>query len=245
MRTELQIVTPEGTARATEHRPDGAGPFPGALFLMDGPGLRETLREMADRLAAQGYLVLLPDLFYRSPGYPPFNPKTLWGDPAERARVSALIGAATVPAIAMRDVGLFLDALQARPGVKPGPVACFGYCMGGSLTLRAAAAHPDRIAAAGVIHPGRPATDAPDSPHLGAPKIRAQVYVAAADNDPSFTAEQRERLKAALDAAGVKNEVEFYAGKGHGFAVPDLPPYDEKAAEKHWDRLLRLFHETL
>ena len=241
---KLQVRTADGLVECTEHRPDSAGPWPAVLFFMDALGVRDAMRAMADRLAESGYHVLLPNLFYRSGAFPPFDPKTFWSNPDERGRLMALIGSLT-PDAAMRDVGAYLDTLAATPGVKSGKVGCVGYCMGGMLAVRAAAAFPNRIAAAASIHGGSLVTDKPDSPHLGAPSIRGRVYVGAADNDRSFTPEQRQALEAALRAAGVRHTVELYAGAQHGFAVPDLPVYDPAASEQHWDRVLRLFEETL
>ena len=108
-----------------------------------------------------------------------------------------------------------------------------------------AAALPDRIAAVAAIHAGNLVTDAPDSPHLGAPKIRARLYLGVADNDASATPAQQASLKEALDAAGVRYQLELYSGAAHGFAVPDFTVYDEAAAEKHWERVLALFDEEL
>ena len=117
--------------------------------------------------------------------------------------------------------------------------------MGAGLALRAAGAYPDRIVAVGGFHGGRLATDAPDSPHLLAPRIKAKVYVAGADEDAGFPPEQADRLRKALTAAGVENTVEIYAGARHGYAPPDMPVYDEAAAERHWRALLALLHDTL
>jgi carboxymethylenebutenolidase len=145
----------------------------------------------------------------------------------------------------MRDTGAFLDWLAARPDVEGRKVGVTGYCMGAGIALRAAGAYPDRIAAVGGFHGGRLATDEPDSPHLLAPKIQARVYVGGADEDAGFPPEQADRLRKALTAAGVENTVEIYAGARHGYAPPDMPVYDEAAAERHWRELLRLLEDTL
>ncbi len=241
---KLQIRTADGLVDCTEHRPDGPGPWPAVLFFMDALGVRDTLRGMADRLADHGFYVLLPNLFYRSGTYEPFDPRTFWSNPDERSRIMGLIATLT-PDRVKRDVAAYLDAISAAPDVKSDKVGCVGYCMGGMISLRVAAMFPDRIAAAASIHGGFLATDKPDSPHLGAPDIRGRIYVGAAEGDRAFTAEQRQMLETALRAAGVRHTVELYTGAHHGFAVPDFPVYDQAASERHWERVLQLFNETL
>jgi carboxymethylenebutenolidase len=129
--------------------------------------------------------------------------------------------------------------------VKGDKVGATGYCMGAALALRAAGNFPDRVAAAAGFHGGRLATDDPGSPHLLAPKIKAKVYVSGADEDAGFPPEQADRLRDALTAAGVDNEVTIYPGAKHGYAPPDMPVYNEAAAERHWRELVKLLDETL
>ena len=137
------------------------------------------------------------------------------------------------------------EALAAQPDVKPGKVGTTGYCMGGGMVLRAAGTFPDRIGAAAAFHGGNLATDQADSPHLLAPKIKAKVYVAGADEDAGFPPEQADRLRDALNAAGVDNEVTIYKGAKHGYAPTDMPVYDREASERHWREMVKLFDETL
>jgi carboxymethylenebutenolidase len=151
----------------------------------------------------------------------------------------------TDPERSTRDTRAFLDWLSTQPLVKGRKVGVTGYCMGGGLALRAAGEFPERIAAAAAFHAGRLATDAPESPHLLAPRIKAKVYVGGADEDAGFPPEQADRLRDALDAAGVENTVEIYAGARHGYAPPDMPVYDEPAAERHWRELVALLDQTL
>jgi carboxymethylenebutenolidase len=145
----------------------------------------------------------------------------------------------------MRDVGACLDWLSLQPQVKGDKVGCTGYCMGGGIALRAAGTFPDRIVAAGAFHGARLATDAPDSPHLLAPQIKARVLIGGADEDAGFPPEQAERLREALTAAGVQNTVEIYPGARHGYAPPDMPVYNKAAAERHWRELLDLLDAAL
>jgi carboxymethylenebutenolidase len=128
--------------------------------------------------------------------------------------------------------------------VKPGPIGVTGYCMGGLMSLTAAGTYPDRIAAAAAYHPGRLATDAPDSPHLLAPKMRARIYVAGATDDANFPDDMKQRLSEALEGAGVEHSVETYPAK-HGWVPRDTPVYDAAAAERHWATLLSLFDAAL
>jgi carboxymethylenebutenolidase len=243
-RQELEIRTADGVMDCHLVRPDGEGPCRAVIFYMDGLGRRAALHEMAARLAGEGYLVLLPNLFYRSGAFASFNGATVWSDDAERARLMALVQAVTL-AGAMRDTAALLELLAASADVAAGPVGCVGYCLGGGVALTAAATFPERIAAAASIHGARLATDAPDSPHRGAAKIRGRVYVGIAENDRNFAPEQRERLRGALEAGQVRFELEVYPGVSHGFAVTDTPVYDRAAAERHWERVLRLLAEAL
>jgi carboxymethylenebutenolidase len=212
---------------------------------MDAPAIRPALFSMAERLAGYGYAVLLPDMFWRAGPYAPIDVKAVFGDEAKRREVFGKLMGSTNAEKAMRDTGAFLDWLGKRQDVKAGKVGVTGYCMGAGIALRAAATYPDRIGAVGGFHGGRLATDEPDSPHLLAPKIRARVYIGGADEDAGFPPEQADRLREALTAAGVDNTVEIYAGARHGYAPPDMPVYDEAAAERHWNELSKLLDETL
>jgi carboxymethylenebutenolidase len=243
--TEVAIPTPDGDARAFFFLPDGKGPWPAVIFYMDAPAIRPALFQMSERLAGEGYAVLLPDMFWRAGPYEPIDIKKVFGDERLRREAFAKLMTSTDPERSMRDTGAFLDWLAARPEVKGDKVGVTGYCMGAGIALRAAGAYPDRIAAVGGFHGGRLATDEPNSPHLLAPRIKARVYVGGADEDAGFPPEQADRLRDALSAAGVANTVEIYAGARHGYAPPDMPVYDEAAAERHWRELLKLLRETL
>jgi carboxymethylenebutenolidase len=242
---QVAIPTPDGEARAYTFHPEGEDPFPGVIFFMDGPGIRPALFQMCERLAGNGYFVLLPDMFWRVGPYEPINIAEAFRDDASRRAFFAKFMSSTDPEKSTRDTGAFLDWMSKQQGANGGKVGCTGYCMGGALSLRAAGNFPDRIVAAAAFHGGRLATDAPDSPHLLAPNIKAKVYVAGADEDAGFLPEQADRLRAALDAANVDNVVEIYKGAKHGYAPPDMPVYDKDASERHWREMLKLFGETL
>jgi carboxymethylenebutenolidase len=164
--------------------------------------------------------------------------------PEERKLLQAKFFPVARPALIMADTKAFLDYLAAQPDVKPGGIGTTGYCMGGLMSLTAAGTHPDHIAVAAAFHPGRLATDALDSPHLLAPKIKARVYVAGAIEDTSFPDDMKARLEAALASGGVSHKVETYPAK-HGWVLRDTPVYDSAAAERHYETLLALFDEVL
>jgi carboxymethylenebutenolidase len=225
--------------------PEGRGPFPAVLFFMDGRGIRPALFEMGERLARAGYYVLLPDLFYRAGPYEAPGPRVFTDQPEERKRwFEKYIGTVT-PANARADTALFLDFLAQQSAVKKGPLGTTGYCMGGALSLAAAAHFPERVAAAASYHGGNLATDSADSPHRLVGRITGRVYVAGAIEDGSFPDTQRERLRGALEATGVVHTVETYAGARHGWVPPDSAVHDPAAAERHWTTLLALYAETL
>jgi carboxymethylenebutenolidase len=248
-RTAIEIATGDGTCPASLFRPDaGGGPWPGVLMYMDGIGMRPALFPIAQRIADAGHVVLLPDLFYRAGPYEAPEPKLLFSDPAVREafrkRVQMPPAAST-----MRDTAAFLDTLAARPEMRPSKVGVHGYCMGGRFALMAAGTFPDRIAAAASFHPGGLATDAPDSPHLLAPRMGGargvKIYVAGADQDPNFPDDMKQRLEEALTAAGVDHRVETYAGMRHGWVPSDTPVHSPEGAERHFKMLLDFYASTL
>jgi carboxymethylenebutenolidase len=242
---EIAMPTPDGAARAFTFQPEGQGPWPGAIIFMDAPAIRPALWEMGERLAKHGYFVLLPDLFWRAGPYAPINVKEVFADEAKRREAFGKLTGSTNPEKQLVDAKAALDYLAGNPNVKPGKVAITGYCMGCGVVMRVAGTYPDRIAAAAGFHGGRLATDSPESPHLLAPKITAKVLVAGADEDAGFPPEQADRLREALTAAGVENEITIYKGARHGYACRDLPVYNEEAAERHWTELFKLLDGTL
>jgi carboxymethylenebutenolidase len=246
-RTPVTIETRDGKCPASVFRPEsGAGPWPAVLFFMDGVGIRPALFEMGERMAQHGFFVLLPDMFYRQGPYAPLEPKALFSaapDSEIRRSMMAKMGALTPEALAS-DTKAFLDFLAAQADVKQPKVGATGYCMGGGMALRAAAAFPERVVAAGSFHGARLATDAPDSPHLLAPKIKAKVLVAGAHEDQFFPEEQRVKLDEALTKAGVDHRTEIWPAK-HGWVPSDTPVHDEEQAERHYEELFALFDGQL
>lgn len=239
-RTDVTVRTEDGSCAAMLHTPSSRGSWPAVILYPDAAGVRETFAAMADRLAGLGYAVLLPDIYYRTGGYTPFDAATVFSDPTERERLRSLAASVTAEMI-VRDGGAFLGFLAGRPEVSGIGAGTTGYCMGGRTSLIVAGHYPDQVAAAASFHGGRlAAMDDPDSPYLLADRIRARVYVAAAENDEHFPPEQHERLHQALTAAGVPHTIDVYPA-AHGFAVPDNPTYDAAADERHWAALTELY----
>ncbi|WLW58132.1 dienelactone hydrolase family protein [Streptomyces sp. YU58] len=245
--TFVDIVTADGTADAYVSRPDDGRAHPGVLMYQDAFGVRPHLRAMADRLAASGYTVLVPNVFYRH-GRTPVVELPEFIDMASRPdiveKVVPLMEALT-PELAERDAGAYLGWFGRSPLVTDGPVGITGYCMGARLALYTAGTHPDRVAAVAGFHGGDLASEAPDSPHLLAGRITAELYFAHADEDPSMSEEQVRRLEKALADAGVDHRCEVYEGAHHGYTQSDTAAYDPAAAERHWTELLALFGRVL
>ena len=242
--TKIEIETRDGRCPSYIYHPTGTGPWPAVLMFMDGLGIRPAMLEVGERLATHGYFVLLPDLFYRSGPYEPMDARSVFSDPEKRKILMEKFFAHATQANIMSDTRAFLDYLATRPDVKSGGIGTTGYCMGGLMSLTAAGMYPDLIVATASYHGGRLATDAPDSPHLLAPKIKARVYIAGATEDASFTDDMKARLEDALTQAGVDHVIETYPAK-HGWVFRDIPVYDAAAAERHWQTMVALFDAKL
>lgn len=229
---QIAIRTAAGVCPAYD-----VGTGPSVLLLIDGIGMRPAMQTMAERLAAAGYRVLMPDLFYRLGPYTAYEPALLFRDLEIRTEWWKRLATVASTELIVHDIKAYLAELD-------GPVGVTGYCMGGRLALAAAGTYPDRIVAAAAYHPGNVATDAPDSAHLLAPNITARVYVGAASDDATFPVEQQQRLTTAFDAAHVRYQLEVYSAK-HGWVPTDTPVHDPAGAEKHWQTLEALLSRTL
>ncbi len=238
-RTTDTVTTADGTCPVSIHTPTGAGPWPAVIMYPDAGGVRPTFRAMADKLAGYGYTVLVPDVYYRDGDWPPFMMTTVFEDPAERSRLLTMISKVT-PEIMAGDATALFDYLSKRPEVSGASFGTTGYCLGGRISLVVAGRLPGRVAAAMSFHGGGLATEDPDSPHLLADRMRAAVYIGAAQNDKSFTTADRTLLDHALTEAGVEHTIDCYSAF-HGFAVPDNGPYDEPAARRHWRAMESFF----
>lgn len=222
------------------HKGDG----PGVVFLTDIRGIRSATREMAARLAKDGYSVLLPNVFYRTGKPPLFDFNFVFGEERTMQRFAQLVTPLTPDAME-RDAASFTAELAELPGVRAGLQGVVGHCFTGPMALRVAAACPDRIGAAVSFHGGGIVTDAPTSPHLVLPRVRAPLYFAHAENDGLMPAKAIASLESALAAWGGKYESEIYAGARHGWTALDSEVYDEAAAERAHAKLLELFRTAL
>ena len=239
---QILIRTRDGECPLHVVTPTDSGSWPAVIFYMDAGGIRPAVLDMAQRLAGAGYVVLVPDLFYRYGAYGPFVPREVFaGD--FRAILGPLM-ATTGNDKAADDTEALLAYLDTRNDVAGRKVGGVGFCMGGGMALSAAGTYPDRFAAVASFHGGNLATDAPTSPHLFAPKLQAEIYVAAAENDRSYPPEMAERLEQALVQAGVRYSTDTYPA-AHGWMMPDFPVYDHAEAERGWVEMLALFDRSL
>jgi carboxymethylenebutenolidase len=235
----VEIQTGDGMCPAALSIPDGEGPWPAVIMFPDAGGMRDVMRQMGERLCGLGYVVLVPDFYYRYGPYEPVDMLTVFQNQESMERIMAMMRGYTADMV-IGDARAFVEYLDSLPEKKPGGVGTTGYCMGGRLSLIAAGALGGRIAAAASFHGGNLAEDDPDSPHHKAGAIKATVYVAGAIEDQSFTDQQKDRLDKALSEAGVVHTIETYPAH-HGFAVPDNASYNEAAAERHWQAMENLF----
>lgn len=249
----IDLETTAGTDHTQLVAPEGDGPWPAFVLCTDAGGQRPAMLEIAGRLADLGYLVAIPDLYFRVGKLQDLLPEgekdrpiitAIFGDAAVRKRWFQRFYVSAIADETVRiGVGAVLDHLAARPDVT-GKVGTTGYCMGGNISLRIATIFGDRIAATASFHGGGLVTAAPDSPHLRAAAVRSRVYVAGATEDETFTDEARRTLEAALTGAGVEHTIEVYPGR-HGFAVTDNPTHDAACEARHFSALEALYAATL
>jgi carboxymethylenebutenolidase len=249
---DVGIKTPDGLCDAAFVAPS-AGTHPGVVLWPDAFGLRPTMREMARRLAGAGYAVLVPNPFYRV-GRAPFYESAAhvdFHDDAVMAKLKPLMGSIGAPGAVEKDAPAFTAFLDAQPQVdRARKIGTQGYCMGGALVVRTAAAVPDRIGAGASFHGGGLVTDKPDSPYLLAPKIKARMYFAIASNDDQRQPDAKDKLRKAFEDARVPVQVEVYPAR-HGWCVPDMPSengvplYSQADAERAWSALLALYKTAL
>ena len=241
---EIEIRTPEGTSDGMMYRSEDRCRLPGVIFLTDIGGIRPSQREMAQRLAGEGYTVLLPNVFYRVGRPPLIDFPVKIGEERTMKRIGELSGSLTPEAVE-RDASAYVNFLSDDESVADGPMGVVGYCFSGALAMRVAAARPDRIAAAASFHGGRLFTDAPTSPHLLLPRIKAELYFGHAIQDQSMPREAIENLNHALQAWTGQHKGEIYDGAYHGWTVPDSPAYNHLQAERAFQKLKELFGRAL
>jgi carboxymethylenebutenolidase len=250
--TEVEIKTPDGTCDAAFIHPSG-GSHPGVLIWPDAFGLRPSMREMAKRLAAQGYSVLVPNPFYRMGKAPFFTDASNVDFGKERGKIGPLMGSVTADGNAEKDAIAYIAFLDEQKQVnKSKKIGTQGYCMGGGLVVRTAATVPDRVGAGASFHGGGLVTDKPNSPHLLAPKIKAKMYFGIAMSDDKQQPDAKDKLKEAFLAANNPAEIEVYGDAYHGWCVTDMPKqadgaptYNKPDAEKAWAKLTTLYKGSL
>lgn len=243
--TDVEVHTPDGTADAVLFVPDGNGSWPAVLVWPDAMGLRPVFRDMGRRLAAEGYVVLVPNHYYRVKRAPVLEEAFDFNIPEDRAKLTPLTASVTLEGTAS-DAVAYLAFLDAQPQTdKTKTAGVQGYCMGGALAFRTAASAPARVGAVASFHGGRLATDRPTSPHLLIPQTNAEYLVAVADNDDQADPAAKDTLAAAFAAAKRPSKVEVYEGAAHGWTVKGSQVYDEPAAEKAWSELLALYKRAL
>jgi carboxymethylenebutenolidase len=252
--TNVEIRTPDGTCDAAFIHP-ATGSHPAVVIWPDAFGLRPSMRDMAKRLATDGYSVLVPNPFYRVAKAPLFEDASNFnfGDPAQRSKLTPLMGSINAEGAAERDATAFIAWLDTQRQVdRNKKVGTQGYCMGGALVVRTAAAVANRVGAGASFHGGGLVTPNPNSPHLLAPKIKARMFFAIAANDDAQQPDAKTKLKEAFDAAKVPVEIEVYPQAQHGWCVPDMPKqpngqpiYNKPDAERAWGKLLALYKVAL
>ncbi len=248
---DVEIRTPSGLCDAALVHPQGKGSWPAAIMFPDAFGLRPTMRDMAKRLAVQGYAVLVPNPFYRSTKAPGIGPNFDFQNPDDRAKLTALRAPLTNDGV-MQDAIAFVGFLDAQAVVnKKAGIGVAGYCMGGTMTMQAAAGVPGRIRAGASFHGGGLVTDKPESPHLLVPKMKARYYFGIAANDDESQPDAKTKLGDAFKAAHLQATIEVYEGTIHGWCVKDMPSrggkpiYNEAQAERAWSELSKLFKGAL
>ena len=237
----LDIPTADGAMNTFVVHPEENGPHPVVLFYMDAPGKREELHDMARRFAAVGYYVILPNLYYR-------KSRDFWLKERTESGMAEMFGYMNTLDRNTTEVDTvaLLEFADAQPQANASRIGAVGYCMSGPFVMWAAAAFPGRINSIASIHGANMATDAPDSPHLMASKIKCETYFACAEIDKWAPPADIQKLEASLKAAGTAHRIEWYPAVEHGFVFPKRAGiYNQAAAERHWERMFNLFARTL
>ena len=234
---EIDLATAAGEMNTFITRPDSVGPHPVVIFLMDAPGKREELHDMARRIATVGYYVMLPNLYYRTA-------REFVMGPDKREEMFGHMNSLT-NALVCEDIQVMFDYAAEDPAASDGPVGCVGYCMSGPFAFAAASVFPDRVLASASLHGVRLFSDADDSPHLDAHKIKGEVYFGCAETDEWAPPEMVKGLDDYLASTGIKYQVETYPDTHHGFVFPLRDGmYHKGSAERHWEQLFALFRRN-
>jgi carboxymethylenebutenolidase len=251
--TNVEVKTPDGTCDAVFIHP-AKGVHPGVLIWPDAFGLRPSMRDIGKRIAAEGYSVLVPNPYYRTSSATSIDldAKTFnFGNQDDMARLRKYMSGLQAPGVAEKDAVAYVAFLDAQKQVnKKKKIGTQGYCMGGPLVFKTAAAVPDRVGAGASFHGGGLVTDQPNSPHLLIPKMKARMYVGIASNDDARQPDAKDKLKEGFANANVTAEIEVYQGL-HGWCVPDMPEqngmpiYNKPDAERAWGKLVALYKTAL
>lgn len=241
---KVQITTKDGISSGWLIHPEGDGPWPGVIHLTDIGGIRPAQHDMARRLAAEGYCVLMPNVFYRSGQPPMFDAETRSNDELRMKRFRELTAPMT-PEAEGRDAETYIDFLANQDSAAQGAFGVVGYCFSGGFALRTAAKRPDRMGAAASFHGAGLYTEAPSSPHQVLPRVKARLYFGHAIEDRSMPSQAIEKFEQSLADWGGRYESEVYDGSHHGWTVPDSPVYNQPQAERAYSKLRALFAETL
>jgi carboxymethylenebutenolidase len=240
---QVEIRTQDGRMNTFICHPERSSPHPAVIFLMDAPGIREELRDMVRRLAAVGYYVLLPNLYYRS-DVEELGPFVGEAHAATRQKLMQLMGTINIPMV-MQDIDALVGFAASDSAASTSAMGCVGYCMSGQYAVNAAVRHKDRIRAAASFYGVALVTDKPDSPHLALRHTDARLYFGCAETDAYAPQEIIDKLRGEVEGSHANAEVEIYPGTAHGFAFPQRPVYNKPAAERHWERLFALFGGAL
>ncbi|MCL2660956.1 MAG: dienelactone hydrolase family protein [Acidobacteriaceae bacterium] len=242
---DIQLQMPGGAADAVLFTPDTTHPLPGVLHFPDIGSIRDVQQTMAKRLASEGYVVLMPNTFYRTSRPPVFTFERRIGDPRSMERLRELIAPLT-PEVQAQDFAVYIDFLASQPSVVADRIGIVGYCIGGSHALRTASIRPDKVRAIASFHGGSLYKENdPGSPHMVLPRVKAKLYFGHADHDPTMTADDIAHFEQALKAWGGSYQSELYAGAGHGWTVSDNPSYNEPSAERAYGKMRDLFKASL
>jgi carboxymethylenebutenolidase len=242
---DVNVPMASGVSDSALFYPEGNGPWPAVLVWTDILGLRPVFREMGRRLAAEGYVVLVPNPFYRNARAPVVDGSFDFSKPEDRAKVMPMAAALTADAN-ISDAKAYTTFLDQQPQTdKKKKMGVQGYCMGGPLTFRTAATRADRIGAAATFHGGGLVTDKPDSPHLMIPEMKAEVLCCVADNDDKRDPAAKDTLKQSFATAHLTATVEVFEGCNHGWTVRGSQVYNEAGAERAWSELTALYKRNL
>ena len=243
---ETKIQTDDGLMDTYVCHPEENNPHPPVILYMDAPGIREELRDMAQRLGTVGYTVLLPNMYYRNgvEGDYGFIPSLIREDEGERQKMYDVMNSLTNAKV-VSDTSALLNFIDDSHLTSPEKVGCVGYCMSGQFVISVGAAYPDRFSAIAAYHGVKIITDKPDSPHLVANLIKGEVYLGFASDDPHVPEKELAAMPGAMQSAGINHTIEVYSNTEHGFVFPQRAVYKKVAAERHWETMLDLFERRL